>query len=164
MTSMAVEPIFPIAGNYVQMMENGKLQVTNSQGKVKVLSQDQFKKQLVKNADKLASGEKFEFKDSKKGLIAAAAGSAAVVAVLAGLGIAVKNGAIKKVNISKEDVFLKKLCKRVNNAAEYIGRHVKDFSASVYKSVSEFFAKFGPKAEQKAETISEEIEHIAPEA
>lgn len=54
--------------------------MTNKQGKVKTLSQDQFMKQVAKNTDKIASGEDFEFKSDKKGLKIAAAvvGTAAI--------------------------------------------------------------------------------------
>lgn len=68
MANMTVGPSLAVGGNVVEMTTKGKIQVTNQQGKVKTLSQDEFKKQLVKNADKIENGEDFEFKSEHKGL------------------------------------------------------------------------------------------------
>ena len=65
---MTIGPALAIGGNKVEMTQQGKIQVTNPKGKIKTLSQDQFKKQLIKNADKIQNGEDFEFKKDKKGL------------------------------------------------------------------------------------------------
>lgn len=64
--NMTIGPALAIGGNKVEMTQQGKIQVTNPNGKIKTLSQDQFKKQLVKNADKIQNGEDFEFKKTKK--------------------------------------------------------------------------------------------------
>ena len=78
---MTIGPAIVIGGNKVEMKTNGKVQVTNEEGKVKTMSQDQFKKQLVKNADKLNNGENIEFKnDNKTGLIVGGAAATAVIA------------------------------------------------------------------------------------
>ena len=54
--NMTIGPALAIGGNKVEMTQQGKIQVTNSQGKVKTLSQDEFKKQLIKNADNIEAG------------------------------------------------------------------------------------------------------------
>ncbi len=79
--NMTIGPALTICGNTAEMTTKGKVQITNSQGKVKTLSQDQFKKQLIKNADKIQRGEDFEFKkDNKIGLIAGGAVATAAIA------------------------------------------------------------------------------------
>jgi hypothetical protein len=81
MANITVGPAFEAGGNTVEMTTKGKLQITNSKGKVKTLSQDEFKKNLVKNVDKINNGENFEFKKDRKGLkIFGAALATAVVA------------------------------------------------------------------------------------
>lgn len=78
--SMTIGPAMEVGGNVVEMRTDGKVQVTNPKGKVKTLTQDEFKKQTIKNADKIASGEDFEYKKDHKGLkiAGAAAGTVAV--------------------------------------------------------------------------------------
>lgn len=81
MASMTIGPAIIVGGNKVEMKTNGKIQVTNEEGKVKTMSQDQFKKKLVKNADKLNNGENIEFKnDNKTGLIVGGAVATAAIA------------------------------------------------------------------------------------
>lgn len=79
--NMTIGPALSIGGNTVEMTTNGKVQVTNTRGKVKTLSQDQFKKQLIKNADKIEAGQDFEFKKDHKTakVICAGLATAAVV-------------------------------------------------------------------------------------
>lgn len=82
--NMTIGPALIVGGNKVEMTTNGKVQVTSQEGKIKTLSQDQFKKQLVKNADKISNGENVEFKkDNKAGLIAG--GAVATAAVVTGI-------------------------------------------------------------------------------
>ena len=57
MAVQTVEPSLLVGGNTVQMTTRGKVQVTNSQGKVQTLSQDEFQKQVIKNANKIQNGE-----------------------------------------------------------------------------------------------------------
>lgn len=78
--SMTIGPAMEIGGNTVEMRTDGKIQVTNSKGKIKTLTQDEFKKQTVQNADKIASGEDFEYKKDHKALkiAGAAVGTAAI--------------------------------------------------------------------------------------
>lgn len=59
--SMTIGPALAIGGNKVQMTQ--QIQVTNPQGKIITLSQDEFKKQLIENADKINNGEDFKFKE-----------------------------------------------------------------------------------------------------
>ncbi len=83
--NMTIGPALIVGGNKVELTTTGKVQVTNQEGKIKTLSQDQFKKQLIKNADKISDGENVEFKkDSKAGLIVggAIATAAVVTAVI----------------------------------------------------------------------------------
>ena len=76
-----VGPALTIGGNIAQMTSKGKIQITNSNGKVKTLSQDEFKNNLIKNADKINNGEDFEFKKSNKNLkILAGAAATTLVA------------------------------------------------------------------------------------
>ena len=146
MASMAIGPIIPVAGNDVQLMSNGKMRITDSEGDVKTLSQKQFKKQILKNYDKIAAGEDIEFKDSKKALYAAAATGAAVIGTLAALGIAHKKGKLEIKEIAKGDVLLKKVAKKINNAAEFVGHKVYDYSSRLVDWVS----KFAPKVKKAA--------------
>lgn len=82
--NMTIGPALVVGGNKVEMTTNGKVQVTNPQGKVKTMSQDNFQKQLVKNADKISNGENVEFKkDNKTGLIAG--GAVATAAIVTGI-------------------------------------------------------------------------------
>lgn len=82
--NMTIGPALAIGGNKVEMTQKGKIKVTNSQGKIKTLSQDEFKKQLIKNADKIEAGQDFEFKkDNKNAKIAGAVlGTAAAAALI----------------------------------------------------------------------------------
>ena len=63
--NMTIGPALSIGGNTVQMTQKGKVQVTNAQGKVKTLSQDQFKKQLIKNANNIETGKQDKMKEGK---------------------------------------------------------------------------------------------------
>lgn len=79
--NMTIGPVLSVGGNNVEILQTGKILVTNPKGKMKTLTQDEFKKQIIKNADKIQSGEDFEFKKDRKGLKIASAivGTAAVV-------------------------------------------------------------------------------------
>lgn len=90
--NMTIGPALSIGGNTVQVTQKGKIQVTNARGKVKTLSQDQFKKQLIKNADNIEAGRDFEFKKDHK------------VAKIVGLGVATAaavTGVIYRKDIAK---------------------------------------------------------------
>ena len=85
MDNMTIGASLAVGGNTVQMRKDGKIQVTNSNGKIKTLTQDEFKKNVVKNADKIKNGEDFEFKkDYSKSLKIA---TAAVGTAIATTGI-----------------------------------------------------------------------------
>lgn len=81
MSNITIGPAFEVGGNTVEMTSKGKIQVTNPEGRIKTLSQDEFKKNIINNADKINAGEDFEFKKDHKGLkiAAAAVGTAAVI-------------------------------------------------------------------------------------
>lgn len=153
MADMAVGPIFPIAGNDVRMTAKGKVQITNADGKVKTLSQDEFKKQLTKNFDKIAAGEDVEFKSSKKGLIAGAVAAATVIGTLAGLAIAVKKKVIKPAKIAEKDVLLQKAGKKINNFALVLGQKTFLYAAKAYRAAAKFVEKYSPKAKAAAEKV-----------
>lgn len=94
--NMTIGPALAIGGNKVEMTQQGKIQVTNSQGKVKTLSQDEFKKQLIKNANNIEAGKDFEFKkDNKKAKVATGIGTA-LAAAYVGLSVAVGKGKLTK--------------------------------------------------------------------
>ena len=149
MANFGIGPVLPIGGNEVQMTTQGKVQVTNSQGKVKTLSQDQFKKQLVKNMDKISQGEDFEFKDNNKKGIVAASALAVAAATIAGLGLAVHKNVLKPVKIGKKDVMLQKAAKKVQNLAYDAGKKISDFAKDMKTKVSEFIAEKFPQKLEK---------------
>ncbi len=94
--NMTIGPALAIGGNKVEMTQQGKIQVTNSQGKVKTLSQDEFKKQLIKNADNIQAGKDFEFKKDNKNVKVAAGIGTALAAAYVGLSVAVGKGKLTK--------------------------------------------------------------------
>lgn len=51
-----------VGGNLVQVDNKNRYHVTDKNGKKKVLTADQFKKNVDKNYDKIKSGEEFNFK------------------------------------------------------------------------------------------------------
>ena len=94
--SMTIGPALTIGGNKVEMLQTGNILVTSPKGKMKTLSQDEFKKQLVKNINNINNGENFEFKkDNKKAKIAAGIG-ATLAAAYIGLSIAVGKKVLTK--------------------------------------------------------------------
>ena len=91
MSSNMAIPAVNIGGNIVQPTPEGKIKVTTAKGKVKVLSQDQFEKQIKKNAENIKAGKDFEIKKENKtakviGLVAAAAAVVAGVVYRKELG------------------------------------------------------------------------------
>lgn len=75
-------PAVNIGGNIVQPTPEGKIQVTTAKGKVKVLSQDQFVKQIKKNEENIKAGKDFEIKkdNTTAKVLGFAAAAAAIVA------------------------------------------------------------------------------------
>lgn len=123
--NMAIGPALAIGGNKVEMTQQGKIQVTTPKGKIKTLSQDQFKKQLIKNADKIQNGEDFEFKKDKKGLKIAAA-VVATAAVVTGviyrkeIGKYMKDFSFKKLWNDFKGLFKSKNNKGVKDATNAV--------------------------------------------
>lgn len=123
--NMTIGPALAIGGNKVEMTQQGKIQVTNPNGKIKTLSQDQFKKQLVKNADKIQNGEDFEFKKDKKTLKIAAA-VVATAAVVTGviyrkqIGKYMKDFSFKKLWNDIKGLFKSKNSKGVKDATNAV--------------------------------------------
>ena len=114
--NMTIGPALAIGGNKVEMTQQGKIQVTNPNGKIKTLSQDQFKKQLVKNADKIQNGEDFEFKKDKKTLKIAAA----VVIYRKEIGKYMKDFSFKKLWNDIKGLFKSKNSKGVKDATNAV--------------------------------------------
>lgn len=124
-SNMTIGPALSIGGNTAEMTTKGKVQVTNAQGKVKTLSQDQFKKQLIKNADKIQRGEDFEFKkDNKTALIAGGAVATAAIAT----------GVVYRKDISK---YVK------NFSFKKLGKDIKGLFSSVKEKIAGLFNKKG---------------------
>ena len=94
--NMTIGPALIIGGNKVEMTPKGKVQVTNPQGKIKTLSQDEFKKQLINNKEKIEAGEDFEFKKDNKNLKAAGGVAGLLAAAYIGLSAAVGKKALTK--------------------------------------------------------------------
>lgn len=110
--NMTIGPALSIGGNTVEMTTNGKVQVTNTRGKVKTLSQDQFKKQLIKNADKIEAGQDFEFKKDHKTAKVIGVGLATAAVVTGAIyrkeiGQYIKNFSWKKFGQDIKDLFSK---------------------------------------------------------
>ncbi len=81
-----------VGGNTAQLTTNGKVQITDANGKTKVISQKSFQKQLIKNADKINNGDSFEFKSNSTGKkVAAGIGIAGAIAGIAAAVIYRKN-------------------------------------------------------------------------
>ncbi len=150
--NMTIGPALAIGGNQVEMTPKGKIKVTNSQGKIKTLSQDEFKKQLIKNADKIEKGEDFEFKkDNKKAKIAAGV-AGLLVAAYAGLSLAVGKGKLTKsvAEAGKELGFMAK----VKNVFVSIGQSGVD----LWKVLTGKAAKIKDKVKDKLTGKSKELQ------
>lgn len=150
MTNMTVGPSLAVGGNVVEMTTKGKIQVTNQQGKVKTLSQDEFKKQLVKNADKIENGEDFEFKSEHKGLKIAG-----VVATAAALTTAV--------------IYRKEIGKYMKDFSfSKLGKDIKKLFTSAKNKVAGWFGKSEKKVSNvfdgsKARQVGAEGQRVANE-
>lgn len=85
MSSNMAIPAVNIGGNIVQPTPDGKFKVQTAKGKIKVLSQDQFEKQIKKNAANIQAGKDFEIKkgmSTTAKIIGFLAGAGAIVAVV----------------------------------------------------------------------------------
>lgn len=72
-----------IGGNIVQPTPDGKFKVTTAKGKEKVLTEDQFVKQLKKNEENIKSGKDFEIKKGSSPIAKAVGFIAAAGAIVA---------------------------------------------------------------------------------
>lgn len=72
-----------IGGNIVQPTPDGKFKVTTAKGKEKVLTEDQFVKQLKKNEENIKSGKDFEIKKGASPIAKAVGFIAAAGAIVA---------------------------------------------------------------------------------
>lgn len=141
--NMTIGSALAIGGNKVEMTQQGKIQVTNSQGKIQTLSQDEFKKQLIKNAENIEAGKDFEFKkDNKNAKIAAGIGTA-LAAAYVGLSVAVGKGKLTKA-VAEQG---KKLgfADQVKNVFFAIG----DSGVKLWKSITGKASKLADKIKEK---------------
>ena len=141
--NMTIGPALAIGGNKVEMTQQGKIQLTNSQGKIQTLSQDEFKKQLIKNAENIEAGKDFEFKkDNKNAKIAAGIGTA-LAAAYVGLSVAVGKGKLTKA-VAEQG---KKLgfADQVKNVFFAIG----DSGVKLWKSITGKASKLADKIKEK---------------
>ena len=141
--NMTIGPALAIGGNKVEMTQQGKIQVTNSQGKIQTLSQDEFKKHLIKNAENIEAGKDFEIKkDNKNAKIAAGIGTA-LAAAYVGLSVAVGKGKLTKA-VAEQG---KKLgfADQVKNVFFAIG----DSGVKLWKSITGKASKLADKIKEK---------------
>ena len=97
-----------IGGNTAQLTSKGNVRITDAQGNVKDISAKNFQKQLLKNADKIANGDNFEFKSNSNAKVIAT--GVGIVGAAAGLTAAV----IYRKNISQYAKDLYKAVKETN--------------------------------------------------
>jgi len=158
--NMTIGPALEIGGNNVQMTTRGKVQITNPQGQIKTLSKDEFKKQLIKNADKINAGEDFEFRKNNSNLKAAAGLGMLLTAAYTGLSIAVGKGKLSKA-IAKEGGKLS-FMNKVKNVFVSVGESgVKLFDSlkTLGNKIKKFFTKKKVN-EKRYETYSAEQARI----
>ena len=86
-----------------------------------------------------------------------AATAAATIATAAGLGLAVKKGALKELKVAKKDVALKKAAIKVNNFAVKMGTKINEFAVKIsekavkfYNDAKDWVKKFIPQEEKVA--------------
>lgn len=151
--NMTIGPALAIGGNKVEMTQQGKIQVTNPQGKIKTLSQDEFKKQLVKNADKIEAGQDFEFKKDNKNVKAAVGVGGLLTAAYVGLSLAVGKGKLTKA-VAEQG---KKLgfMSQVKNVFVAIG----ESGVKLWNSITGKAVKLKDKLTGKTEKAAEELQN-----
>ena len=151
--NMTIGPALAIGGNKVEMTQQGKIQVTNPQGKIKTLSQDEFKKQLVKNADKIEAGQDFEFKKDNKNVKAAIGAGGLLTAAYVGLSLAVGKGKLTKA-VAEQG---KKLgfMSQVKNVFVAIG----ESGVKLWNSITGKAVKLKDKLTGKTEKAAEELQN-----
>lgn len=147
--NMIIGPALLIGGNKVEMTQKGKIQVTNPQGKVNTLSKDEFKKQLIKNEDKIKSGEDFEFKKDNKSAKAAAGVAGLLAAAYIGLSVAVGKKALTRA-VPKAGEKLG-FMGNVKNVFVAIG----ESGVKLWKSISGTASKLKDKVTGKAKALKE---------
>lgn len=141
-----------IGGNLVQMDNKNRYHVTDKNGKRKVLSQDQFKRNLENNYDKIQTGQEFTFKKSMSPI-------KKTILTLLGIGTAAA-GIYYRKNIIN---FFKKpnLKEKINDIAQSeSGQKVKkavDETVDKVKDALKNPTKTGEKAGEKAKEITEKV-------
>lgn len=119
-SNMAIQPA-NIGGNIVQPTPDGKFKVTTAKGKEKVLTKDQFVKQLIKNEENIKSEKAFEIKKGTSPLAKAVGFIAAAGAIVAAVvyrknianffkksGEAIKEAVTGKSKNKVQDLFIDK--------------------------------------------------------
>ncbi len=142
-----------VGGNTAQLTTNGKVKITDAEGKTKVISQKSFQKQLVQNADKINKGDTFEFKSNNTGKkIAAGLGIAGLVTGLAAavvyrknIGQFFKNTNFKELGkdlIKKGKDFAKNGWENGKNLLSAGWTNVKEFGTNVLEYIKDIPNKF----------------------
>lgn len=137
-----------IGGNLVQIDNKHRYHVTDKNGKKKILTKDQFDKNIIENKEKLAHGEDFKFKKpmttTQKVLLALGTIGAAVGAIVYRKNITnfFKNIDVKKnieeIKNSKPMEKIQKAIKEPQKTSEQIGEKVKDVTEKVTTSALKF--------------------------
>lgn len=102
-------------------------------------------------ADSFAKSGAEENKKSGSGLTAAICTAIAAIAIFAGLGYAVKNGKLEKVDLAKTEGFFNKTIARIKNAGVYIGEKAN----SCYETVAGWFGREAKDVKPKQEAATE---------
>lgn len=159
-----------VGGNTAQLTSNGKVRITNAEGKTKDISAKSFQKQLIQNADKINKGDSFEFKSNdtaKKvaagiGIAGAVTGLAAAVIYRKNITKFFKDTDFKKLGADlmekgkkQFDEGIDGIKKLYNNGMEKVKKFGSD-ALKYIKEIPEKFPKFKKAAAEAAETAAEE--------
>ena len=142
-----------IGGNLVQIDNKNRYHVTDKNGKRKVLSQDQFKRNLENNYDKIQAGQEFTFKKSmspmKKTILTLAGIGAAIAAVVYRKDLLKLFNKEKKKAIEEQITVIKEAVKNPEQTGAKIGDKAKNITYAVttkalkaWQNVSDFLKGF----------------------
>lgn len=137
-----------IGGNLVQIDNKHRYHVTDKNGKQKILTKDQFDKNIIENQEKLANGEDFKFKKpmtaTQKTLLTLGTIGAAVAAIVYRKNITnfFKNIDVKKnleeLKNSKPIEKIQEAIREPQKTSEQLGDKVKDITEKATTSVLKF--------------------------
>ena len=129
--SLAGTQLF-VGGNYAQFTQDGKVKITDPNGKTKIISQKSFEKQVEKNVDKPI----FEFKSNN---------TAKNVVTGAGVLAAVTAAVVYRKNIGQ---LIKKLRPGVEKFHNNYNKTVKNKASGLYDKLPKCVKEFGIKAKK----------------